>query len=474
HKTKKGKFYEVEVNAQSFSYDGKKYICAILHELGESGFFKKLIEDTQSMADLGGWELNLYDGSVLATPCALKIFNTKDPEDLIPAKIIHKFKDSDKVRALLGQVISKGIAFEELLETNDSPPRYIRAMAKPIEKGDKIYKVLGAYQDVTEFQNRESDLDLLSNVIDNAQDLIYVYNEQGDLLYYSESLIPNLGYSKEELDKMNMFELDPAVTYEFYTAHFDMLKAKGSHRFEWLINRKDGTVFPVDITSSHLMYKGEDYCCSIVRDITGKKMHELQIYEALEEIKSLKERLEIENEYLQEEIGTKINFKNIICKSDAYKGVLIQVDQVAPTETSVLITGESGTGKELLARAIHNNSKRKDRPLIKINCAVLPKELIESELFGHKKGAFTGAVADKVGKFTLADGGTIFLDEIGELPLELQPKLLRVLQEMEFDELGSTKTKKVDVRVIAATNRDLKEMIRDGRFREDLYYRLNV
>jgi PAS domain S-box-containing protein len=341
-------------------------------------------------------------------------------------------------------------------------------------KGDKIYKVLGAYQDVTEIKDRESDLGLLSTVMDNVQDLIYVYNDKGDLLYYSESLIDKLGYSREELDKMDMFDLDPVVTDEFYNAHFDMLKAKGSHRFEWLINRKDGTVFPVDITSNHLTYKGEDYCCSIVRDITAKKKHDLEIYEALEEIKSLKERLEIENEYLQEEIGIKINFKNIICKSDSYKSVLIQVDQVAPTETTVLITGESGTGKELLARAIHNNSKRKDRPLIKINCAVLPRELIESELFGHKKGAFTGAVADKLGKFTLADGGTIFLDEIGELPLELQPKLLRVLQEMEFDELGSTKTKKVDVRVIAATNRDLKEMIRDGRFREDLYYRLNV
>jgi PAS domain S-box-containing protein len=474
HKTKRGKFYEVEVNAQSFSYEGIKYICAILHELGESGFYKKLIEDTLSMADLGGWELNLYDGSILATPCALEIFNAKNPEDLIPANVINRFKDSERFRSLLGQVINNGIAFDELFESVDSPPRYIRAVAKPILKGDKIYKVLGAYQDVTEIKDRESDLGLLSTVMDNVQDLIYVYNDKGDLLYYSESLIDKLGYSREELDKMDMFDLDPVVTDEFYNAHFDMLKAKGSHRFEWLINRKDGTVFPVDITSNHLTYKGEDYCCSIVRDITAKKKHDLEIYEALEEIKSLKERLEIENEYLQEEIGIKINFKNIICKSDSYKSVLIQVDQVAPTETTVLITGESGTGKELLARAIHNNSKRKDRPLIKINCAVLPRELIESELFGHKKGAFTGAVADKLGKFTLADGGTIFLDEIGELPLELQPKLLRVLQEMEFDELGSTKTKKVDVRVIAATNRDLKEMIRDGRFREDLYYRLNV
>src|SRR5690606_12951714 len=153
---------------------------------------------------------------------------------------------------------------------------------------------------------------------------------------------------------------------------------------------------------------------------------------------------------------------------------LHQVNQVAPTETTVLVTGESGTGKELLASAIHNNSTRKDRPLIKVNCATLPKDLIESELFGHRKGAFTGAIANKVGKFTLADGGTIFLDEIGELPLELQPKLLRAIQEGEIDELGGTKTIKVDVRIIAATNRDLKEMIREGKFREDLYYRLNV
>ncbi|MEH6682838.1 MAG: sigma 54-interacting transcriptional regulator [Sediminicola sp.] len=474
HKTKKGKFYEVEVHAQSFSFDGKKYICAILHELGESGFHKKLIEGTQSMANLGGWELNLYDGSILATPCALEIFNTKNPSDLVPANAVHRFKESDRYRSLLGEVIRNGTALDEILETNDSPPHYIRAVARPIMKGDKIYKILGAYQDVTEIKDRESDLDLLKTVIDNAQDLIYVYNDKGELLHYSGSLIEKLGYSAKELDQMSMFDLDPAVTDEFYSAHFELLRAKGSHRFEWLITRKDGTMFPVDITSSHLVYKGEDYCCSVVRDITAKKMHDLQIYEALEEIKSLKERLEIENEYLQEEIGSKINFKNIICKSDSYKSVLIQVDQVAPTETTVLITGESGTGKELLARAIHSNSKRKDRPLININCAVLPKELIESELFGHKRGAFTGAFADKVGKFTLADGGTIFLDEIGELPVDLQPKLLRVLQEMEFEELGGTRTKKVDVRIIAATNRDLKEMVGDGRFREDLYYRLNV
>ena len=474
HKTKGGKFYDVEVSVQHFSYNGNNYICGVVNELNESTFYKNLIDNTQSIANVGGWELNLQDGAILATNCALDILDAENSEDLTPPKVIHKFKDSGRFKFLLGQVIRKGIAFDELFETKDSPPRYIRAVAKPILKGDKIYKILGVYQDVTEIKHKENDVTLYKTVIDNVEDLIYVYNDKGELLLYSESLIEKLGYSKEELDQMGMFDLDTAVTEEFYNAHFDVLRTKGSHRFEWLISRKDGTMFPVDITSSHLKYYDEDYSCSVVRDITAKKMRDLQLYEALEEIKSLKDRLENENEYLQEEISNKINFNNIICQSESYKSVLIQVDQVAPTETTVLITGESGTGKELLASAVHANSARKNRPLIKINCATLPKDLIESELFGHKKGAFTGAITDKAGKFTLADGGTIFLDEIGELPLELQPKLLRVLQEGEYDELGGTKTIKVDVRIIAATNRDLKEMIREGKFREDLYYRLNV
>lgn len=474
HKTKGGKFYEVEVYVQSFSYNGKDYLCGIVDEIGESSFYKKLIDNTQTIANVGGWELNLHDGSILATPRAINILNAETSEDLTPPKVIHKFRDTDRFKFLLGQVIRKGIAFDELFETKDSPSRYIRAVAKPVLKGDLIYKVLGVYQDVTDIKQKENDVTLYKTIIDNAQDLIYVYNDKGDLLHYSNSLIDQLGYSKKELNQMGMFDLDTAVTREFYEAHFELLRSKGFHRFEWLVSRKDGTKFPVDITASHLRYYGVDYCCAVVRDITAKKMRDLKLYEALEEIKSLKNRLEIENEYLQEEISSKINFNSIICQSEAYKSVLKKVDQVAPTGTTVLVTGESGTGKELLARAIHSNSGRKEHPLITINCATLPKELIESELFGHKKGAFTGAITNKAGKFTLADGGTIFLDEIGELPLELQPKLLRVIQEGEYDELGGTKTVKVDVRIIAATNRDLKEMIGEGQFREDLYYRLNV
>ena len=164
----------------------------------------------------------------------------------------------------------------------------------------------------------------------------------------------------------------------------------------------------------------------------------------------------------------------IIGESDAVKRVCFGIEQVAPTDTTVLILGETGTGKELAARAIHTRSARRDRPLVKVNCSTLPSELIESELFGHEKGAFTGAIARQIGRFELADGGTIFLDEIGDLPLRLQPRLLRVLQEGEFERLGSGKTIKVNVRVIAATNRNLSEAMQRGRFRHDLYYRLNV
>jgi PAS domain S-box-containing protein len=187
-----------------------------------------------------------------------------------------------------------------------------------------------------------------------------------------------------------------------------------------------------------------------------------------------RERLQMQNLYLQEEIQSAHNFQEIVGQSPAVLGVLEQVRRVAPTEASVLITGETGTGKELFARAIHSASPRKDKPLIKVNCAALPTGLVESELFGHEKGAFSGAIARRMGRFELAQGGTIFLDEVGEIPAEVQVKLLRVLQEREFERVGGAAALKADVRVIAATNRDLKKAVAAGTFREDLFYRLNV
>jgi formate hydrogenlyase transcriptional activator len=195
---------------------------------------------------------------------------------------------------------------------------------------------------------------------------------------------------------------------------------------------------------------------------------------AFREIRALRDQLAKEKAYLEEEVRTEHNFGEVVGRSAALRRVLQQVETVAPTGSTVLIRGETGTGKELVARAIHDLSPRRGRTLVKLNCAAIPTGLLESELFGHEKGAFTGAISQKVGRFELAHRGTLFLDEVGDIPAELQPKLLRVLQEQEFERLGSTKTLHVDVRLVAATNRDLVAMAADGRFRGDLYYRLNV
>jgi formate hydrogenlyase transcriptional activator len=204
-----------------------------------------------------------------------------------------------------------------------------------------------------------------------------------------------------------------------------------------------------------------------------RNQSELEVNRA-QEVRTLHDHGAEENTCREEEIESKPKYEGIVGKSAALQRVLHQVEIVAPTDSGVLVQGETGTGKELIARAIHNLSARRDRPFVKLNCAAIPSGLLESELFGHEKGAFTGAIMRKAGRFELADKGTLFLDEVGDIPPELQPKLLRVLQEHEFERLGSTRTQQVDVRVIAATHRDLKQMVEDGLFRSDLYYRLHV
>src|SRR5277367_6749780 len=195
---------------------------------------------------------------------------------------------------------------------------------------------------------------------------------------------------------------------------------------------------------------------------------------AYREISELKDKLAQEKLYLEEEFRSEMGFEQIIGNSATLKHVLQQVETVAPSDSTVLLLGETGTGKELIARAIHDRSRRKQRTLVKLNCAAIPTGLLESELFGHEKGAFTGAINQKIGRLELANQGTLFLDEVGDIPLEIQPKLLRALQEQEFERLGSTHTRKVNVRLVAATNRDLEKMVADKEFRSDLYYRLNV
>ena len=239
--------------------------------------------------------------------------------------------------------------------------------------------------------------------------------------------------------------------------------------------RRDGTPFPVEYTSTPIRDRGRLLGAVIVfRDISQRREADERLRTALAEVDSLRERLELENAYLREEIREGGHHQGIIGTSPAIEATLRQIDLVAGTDATVLVTGESGTGKELIARAIHEASRRRDRPLIRVNCAAVPRELFESEFFGHARGAFTGALRDRVGRFELADGGTLFLDEVGEIPLDLQGKLLRVLQERQFERIGEERTRAVDVRLVAATNRDLKAEVKRGRFREDLYFRLNV
>lgn len=264
----------------------------------------------------------------------------------------------------------------------------------------------------------------------------------------------------------------PVEECPIYAAIQDGVVHEGKQEVFW---RHDGTPFPVEFTSTPIISDSSIIGAVVVfRDISERLETEHQLRETLKELSELKTRLEDENAYLQQEIIIEQKLHGIVGESIAIKRVLQQIELVAHTEANVLVTGESGTGKELIARAIHDASSRKNKALIRVNCAAIPRELFESEFFGHIKGAFTGALRDRVGRFELADGGTIFLDEVGEIPIELQSKLLRVLQEGQLERLGEEKTRNIDVRVIAATNRDLKQEVELGHFREDLYFRLNV
>ena len=237
----------------------------------------------------------------------------------------------------------------------------------------------------------------------------------------------------------------------------------------------DGRAVPVEYTSTPIR-QNETLTGAVVvfRDISERLRARQERESAYREVELLKEQLLLERDYLRDEIKVTANFGEIIGDSPALKRTLEQVEAVAQTTANVLVLGESGVGKEMIARAIHTNSPRSDRALVKVNCASIPKELFESEFFGHVKGAFTGAHKDRVGRMQLADGGTLFLDEVGEIPLSLQSKLLRALQENQFEPVGDERTVSVDVRVVAATNRDLESEIKAGNFREDLYYRLSV
>ena len=410
--------------------------------------------------------------------------------------------DIPSLRELLEEIIPQNAYFNDFEVDHEFPVIGRRTMllnARRIyREGQGTDMILLALEDITDRKRSEEALKISETryrrLFESAQDGILILDaETGQISDVNPFLVEMLGYSHEEFLGKKLWEIGPFKNMEASKAAFLELQSKGYVRYNDLpLETKDGRPIAVEFVSNVYLVNHHKVIQCNIRDITERKLiaealqqahnelerrveeRTVELRTALSEIKTMKDQLEAENIYFRQEIKMKHQFDHILGQSDGLKYVLYRAEQVAPTNTTVLILGETGTGKELIAAAIHNMSPRKDRPLITVNCAALPANLIESELFGREKGAFTGADTRQVGRFEVANGSTLCLDEIGELPLEVQAKLLRAIQHNEFERLGSSHTIKVDVRIVATTNRNLEEEVRKGRFRQDLYYRLNV
>jgi formate hydrogenlyase transcriptional activator len=355
--------------------------------------------------------------------------------------------------------------------------RYLSGSATPIVIDGKLVKVIGVNRDITESKQSEKKLkeseERIRLFTQNVPDFLLQVDRAGRINYINKTLEV---LAQKDVIGSSIYSWIPKQTSEKFKDKLEnVFSTGGSEIIEHAGNGLKGEPLWFETQMGPLEKSGIITQVIIVsRDITERKTAELDLKKALDKNIELKQQIEAENIYLKEELKLEGSFNEIVGSSKSLKKVLKQVEQVAKTDSTVLILGETGTGKELIAKAIHNASDRKAKPLVKVNCSALPADLIESEFFGHEKGAFTGALNRKIGRFELANGGTIFLDEIGDLPIGLQTRLLRVLQESEFERVGGEKTIKVDVRVITATNRNLKKQVLENNFRQDLYYRLNV
>jgi len=375
---------------------------------------------------------------------------------------------------------------DEVFWHTDGSAVPVEYTSTPIIKDGKPDGAVVVFRDISERKAAIAKLESLSKtyqaILDSAGEGIYGLDRVGRITFGNKAAEDILGWQSDDV----LGQKGHVVHHHSYAdgspyPHEDCpiyaaLRDGEVHRVDdevfW---SNDGSAVPVEYSSTPILEDGKPAGAVVVfRDISERKKLEAQQRSSFEQIKELKEQLELERDYLRDEVNVALHYGEIVGESQALKRTLAQVSAVASTPANVLILGESGVGKELIARAIHAQSDRADKPLVKVNCASIPKDLFESEFFGHVKGSFTGAQRDRVGRLQLADGGTLFLDEVGEIPLSQQGKLLRALQEQEFERVGDDKTTKVDVRVVAATNRDLSEEIKAGRFREDLYYRLSV
>ena len=369
------------------------------------------------------------------------------------------------------QLRPMGIGLELFGRRKDGTEFPVDIMLSPVGSGEQTL-MLCVIRDVSEKKSAELALrhseQELRSLFEYSPDVIVVSDREGRIVRANAQVESAFGYRRDELIGQLIEVLIPEKYRSMHPQHRENYITHPRVRLmgaglELYGRRKDGTEFPVDIMLGPVEGSDGRLIVSVIRDLSQKREAE----EALR-------RSEQEKRYLEEELITTHQFEEIIGESAGLRRVLKQVETVAPTDATVLVLGETGTGKELIARAIHELSPRRAHAFVKLNCSAIPSGLLESELFGHEKGAFTGAVSQKIGRLELAHQGTFFLDEVGDLPLELQPKILRALQEKEFERVGGTRTIPVNVRLLAATNRDLAKMASEGQFRSDLYYRLRV
>ncbi|MBN1442729.1 MAG: sigma 54-interacting transcriptional regulator [Planctomycetes bacterium] len=460
---------------------GKRFFNALVESLARAlntcgAWVTEYLEDSRRLRSLAFWMngrwIEEYEYDVEGTPCEVVIADKRIvhyPENIVA--LFPRDPDLPKLQAVsyMGAPLlsPEGTILGNLavLDTRPLPqrPRYQALIRIFAARAAAEAQRLRAE---SELQRREEEL---ARLVESAMDGIIQLD--GDLRVLRVNSAAERTYRLRAADLVGRSFTDflsQEGSRRLRSLAAELESAEADRNRLWIPGgldsiRGDGDPFPAETTLSRFEMNGSAYYTLILRDVNDRT-------EAERRIRSLT----LETEYLREEFDVLGQVADLVGRSRPFIQVLEDIRQVAVTDSTVLLCGETGTGKGVVARAIHAASLRRDRPLVKVNCAAIPASLIESELFGHEKGAFTGAAERREGRFSLADGGSIFLDEIGELPLELQPKLLRILQDGEFEPVGSSTTRRVDVRVIAATNRDLQRAIRDGQFREDLYYRLDV
>jgi formate hydrogenlyase transcriptional activator len=454
----------------------EKRIAEKTSQLKRSEFY---LREGERLAHMGSWSLRPDGIFDYWSPETFVIFGF-DPNQGIPTLsqwLDVLYPDDRRVLAdLIQRMFSEDVNGD--VQYRVRHPKYgqrtMHSTGEPVFENGKVTRLIGNTLDITDQENAVQELRRRKAYTDQGEALGHTgsfgWNLATGELIWSDETFRILGYERTA---------EPTLDFVFKRVHPEDLslvhrvienaKAGESLDFEHRLLLPDGSVKHVHVIGHPLRSDStnEVELVGTVMDVTARK-------KAFEEIKALRDELQRENIVLREELGKSSMFEEVIGTSSALQMVLARAAKVAPTDSSVLIMGETGTGKELIARAIHKRSKRSKRPFISVNCAAVPSSLIMSELFGHEKGAFTGAVQRRLGRFELAEGGTIFLDEVGDLPMETQIALLRVLQEREFERVGGTEVLRADARVVSATNRDLQVAIADGAFRSDLYYRLNV